>query len=305
MAEKKQNTKLISAIVIIAILIISGIVTTISNGGAQGLFGSAGLLKPVSGEKMYVNFVDVGQGTCTLITCGDTAILCDSGEASEGKKVINYLKNQGIKDIDLIIASHPHSDHIGSMAKVMNAFEIGDVIMPEIPEKIIPTTASYEKFLNAVSERATDVIPAVAGQTYEYGELRVDILGPVRDYDDLNNMSVVAKISYGETSVMVTGDAETEAENDILKKNYSFDANLLQVGHHGSKTSSSASWLKAVSPEYAVISCGLNNDYGHPHSQAIKRLEKQNIKYLRTDLLGDIVFSSDGKIIEQVTTEKK
>jgi len=303
MARKKQNTKLISAIVIIAVLILSGIITTLSQGGSENLFGTTGLIDSVSENKMIVNFVDVGQGDCTLITCGDTAVLVDSGEYANAQKVINYIKNQGVNDIDLVIATHPHSDHIGSMAKVLKAFEIGDVIMSEIPESIIPTTTAYEKFLNAVSERATDVIPAVAGQSYKYGELRVDILGPVKDYDDLNNMSVVCKISYGETSVMLAGDAETDAEADMLKKNYSFNSNLLKVGHHGSKTSSSAEWLKAVNPQYAVISCGLNNDYGHPHQKALKRLQKQNIEYFRTDLLGDIVFVSDGKVITRETAD--
>lgn len=300
MAGKKKKTKIITSAVVLAVLIISGIITSIVNGGFGNLFNGNSVKDPEAEDNMYVNFIDVGQGDCTLITCKDTAILIDSGESSEGQTVINYLKRKKISDIDLVIATHPHHDHIGSMYKILTKFKIGDVIMPQLPESLVPTTESYQRFLNAVSQNAVDVIPAVAGESYEYGDLKVDILGPVKEYDSLNNMSVVAKITYKEVSVMFTGDAETNAENDMLSKNYSFNASLLKVGHHGSKSSNSANWLKAVAPKYAVVSCGINNDYSHPHKTTVKRLEKQNIEYFRTDLLGDIVFVSDGKVIQRV-----
>lgn len=304
MAEKKQNIKLIFAIVLAAVFVVAGIITAVSNGGTQALFGTTGLINNVSEEKMIVNFIDVGQGDCTLITCEGTAILIDTGEYSECQRVISYIKNQGVKKLDLVIGTHPHSDHIGSMGKILKYFPIGDVIMPEIPEKLIPTTSSYERFMLAAADRAKNVIRAVPGQTYNYGKLRVDILGPVGEYDSLNNYSVIAKVSYGETSVMFSGDAENIAEKNVLKKKYSFNANLMKVGHHGSRDASSSGWLKAVNPQYAVISCGINNDYGHPHKKALNRLEKNNIKYYRTDLLGDIVFVSDGKIIEHLEEGK-
>lgn len=304
MAGKKQNTKLIFAIVMTAVLVVAGIITAVSNGGTQALFGTTGLTNHAAEGKMIVNFIDVGQGDCTLITCEGTAILIDTGEYSECQRVINYIKNQGVKKLDLVIGTHPHSDHIGSMGKILKYFPIGDVIMPEIPEKLIPTTSSYERFMLAAADRAKNVIRAVPGQTYNYGKLRVDILGPVGEYDSLNNYSVIAKVSYGETSVMFSGDAENIAEKNVLKKKYSFNANLMKVGHHGSKDASSSDWLKAVNPQYAVISCGINNDYGHPHKKALNRLEKNNIKYYRTDLLGDIVFVSDGKIIEHLEEKK-
>ncbi len=295
---KRKNNKLVSFLIIIALLIISTVVTNTLLGD-ENLFETAGLRGDiVTDGKMMVEFIDVGQGDCTLITADDTVILVDGGESGEAQKVINYLKNKNITEIDCCIATHPHTDHIGSLSKVFDEFKIVDVIMPEIPEKIIPTTKTYEKFLMSVSQNAENVLPAVAGEMHTYGQLKIEILGPVADYDDLNDMSVVSKISFGETSVMLTGDAETPSEEDMLKNTYlDYSAVLLKVGHHGSKTSTSEAWLQAVNPQYAVISCGKNNDYNHPHKQLTKRLDKYNVEYYRTDLLGDIVFESDGKEI--------
>ena len=245
---------------------------------------------------MMVEFIDVGQGDCTLITDSQAVILIDGGESGEAQTIINYLKNKNITKIDCCIATHPHSDHIGSLAKVFEEFEVVDVIMPEIPEKIIPTTTTYERFLTQLSENVENVILAERGATYSYGQMTLKILGPVNTYDDLNNMSVVAKVIFGETSVMLTGDAETLSEEDMLAfKGADYSADILKVAHHGSKTSSTDLWLKAVNPQYAVISCGVDNDYGHPHKQLLNRLKKMNIEYYRTDLLGDITFESDGK----------
>lgn len=295
MAKRKSNTKLVSVLIIAVIVILSAVVTKFAFGGSEELYNKTGLTNSEKSDDMYVHFIDVGQGDCTLVTCGDTALLFDSGESAEAQTVINYIKNKEIEDIDCCIATHPHSDHIGSMNKVLSEFKIGDVIMPVIPENIIPTTKAYEKFLAAVSENAENVYPAEVGKTYTYGELKIQIFAPVNDYDDLNNMSVVSKVTYKNTSVMITGDAETTAEKDILKNHYDYSADIIKLGHHGSKTSSSEAWLKAVNPQYAVISCGLNNDYGHPHSQTLKRLDKLGIEYFRTDVLGDITFVSDGK----------
>lgn len=293
MARKRKNSKLISIVVIIALLILSALVTdnVFGDGSHIGTDGTN-----AADGKMMVEFIDVGQGDCTLITDSEAVILIDGGESGEAQNVISYLKNKNIEKIDCCIATHPHSDHIGSLSKVFEEFEIKDVIIPEIPEKIIPTTATYERFLESLSEYAENVYPAERGKTYTYGGMTLKILAPVDDYDDLNNMSVVSKVSFGETSVMITGDAEMPSEEDMLSyKGVDYSADILKVGHHGSKTSTSEEWLAAVNPQYAVISCGLDNDYGHPHKQLVKRLEKAEIEYYRTDLLGSIAFESDGK----------
>lgn len=303
MAKRRKSSKLVSALVIVIILIVSALITDNFLSGENELFDMAGLRgQTVTDGKMMVEFIDVGQGDCTLITDSQAVILIDGGESGEAQNVINYLKNKNIEKIDCCIATHPHSDHIGSLSKVFEEFEIKDVIMPDIPEKIIPTTATYERFLESLSENAENVYPAERGANYTYGGMTIKILAPVEDYDDLNNMSIVSKVSFGSTSVILTGDAETPSEEDMLSfKGADYSADILKVGHHGSRTSSSEEWLAAVNPQVAVISCGLNNDYGHPHKQLINRLEKADIEYYRTDLLGSIVFESDGKEFVMLT----
>lgn len=261
------------------------------------VFEESGLrnTQQASADKMYVSFIDVGQGNCTLLRCGGKAILVDSGEVGAAQTVINYIKNLGIDELNCVLVTHPHTDHMGAMTKILYEFKIDDLIMPEIPEEIIPTNKTYEKFLTAVSDNAGNVIAAKPGETYSYGEMKLEIFAPLRDYDNLNDMSAVSRISYGDTSVMFTGDATTTVEKDLLKKNIYYSATVLNVGHHGSKTSSSEAWLRAVNPKYAVICCGVNNDYGHPHSLITKRLEEFGIEYFETDLLGTIVFESDSK----------
>lgn len=297
--RKSINSKAVTGIVILIILVVSFIGSYfVKDGFGDKLYNDAGLRDTSFGDNstMYVSFIDVGQGNCTLVTCGDSAILVDSGEAGEAQNVINYIKNRNIDKLDCVVATHPHSDHIGGMAQILTEFEIKDVIMPEIPEDIVPTTKIYEKFLNAVAENAENVIAAESGMTYSYGEMKLEIFAPLKDYDNLNDMSVISRISYGETSVMFTGDATTAVEKDLLKKKIDYSADILNVGHHGSKTSSSEQWLKAVSPEYAVICCGKGNDYGHPHSVVTERLEKFGIAFYRTDIDGTVIFASDSRV---------
>lgn len=294
--KRSINSKAVTGIILLIIAVVSAVFARFT-GESDKVFEAVGLRNTeLSGrDKMYVSFIDVGQGNCTLLKCGDKAILVDSGEVGAAQTVINYIKNQNIKTLDCVLVTHPHSDHMGAMTKLLYEFKIKDVIMPEIPEEIIPTSKTYEKFLVAVSENAENVIAAKPDETFSYAEMKMEIFAPLRDYDDLNDMSAVTRISYGDTSVMFTGDATATVEKDLLKKNIDYSATILNVGHHGSKTSTSKSWLKAVDPEYAVICCGLNNDYGHPHQSVVNRLEQFGIKTYRTDLLGTIVFESNSK----------
>ncbi len=294
--KRSINSKAVTGIILLIIAVVSAVFVRFT-GESDKVFEAVGLRNTELSDrdKMYVSFIDVGQGNCTLLKCGDKAILVDSGEVGAAQTVINYIKNQNIKTLDCVLVTHPHSDHMGAMTKLLYEFKIKDVIMPEIPEEIIPTSKTYEKFLVAVSENAENVIAAKPDETFSYGEMKMEIFAPLRDYEDLNDMSAVTRISYGDTSVMFTGDATATVEKDLLKKNIDYSATILSVGHHGSKTSSSEKWLKAVDPKYAVICCGLNNDYGHPHQSVVNRLEEFGIKTYRTDLLGTIVFESNSK----------
>lgn len=302
MARRKNVTKPLIVIIVMLVVLASSFVLKFVFSDSNALFEKVGLRAETTASEnvMYVNFLDVGQGDCTLIVCGDTAILVDGGEKGMAQTVCNYIRNSNVEDIDCMIATHPHSDHIGSLSEIMTEFEVKNLIMPEIPKNIIPTTATYKNFLKTVSGKVINIIPAQAGNTYSYGEVSVSILAPNNEYEDLNDMSVVTKITYGETSVMLTGDAGKDSENDIIKKNYDCKSDLLKIGHHGSRTSTSDKWLNTVKPEFAVISCGLNNDYGHPHKELLNRLEKHNVEYYRTDIIGNVVFKSDGKTITKV-----
>lgn len=294
--RKSINSKIITVAAVLLVAVLSLFLTK-NFIPIDKVFEESGLrnTQQASADKMYVSFIDVGQGNCTLLRCGGKAILVDSGEVGAAQTVINYIKNLGIDELNCVLVTHPHTDHMGAMTKILYEFKIDDLIMPEIPEEIIPTNKTYEKFLTAVSDNAGNVIAAKPGETYTYGEMKLEIFAPLRDYDNLNDMSAVSRISYGDTSVMFTGDATTTVEKDLLKKNINYSATVLNVGHHGSKTSSSEAWLRAVNPKYAVICCGVNNDYGHPHSLITKRLEEFGIEYFETDLLGTIVFESDSK----------
>ena len=294
--RKSINSKIITVAAVLLVAVLSLFLTK-NFIPIDKVFEESGLrnTQQASADKMYVSFIDVGQGNCTLLRCGGKAILVDSGEVGAAQTVINYIKNLGIDELNCVLVTHPHTDHMGAMTKILYEFKIDDLIMPEIPEEIIPTNKTYEKFLTAVSDNAGNVIAAKPGETYSYGEMKLEIFAPLRDYDNLNDMSAVSRISYGDTSVMFTGDATTTVEKDLLKMNINYSATVLNVGHHGSKTSSSEAWLRAVNPKYAVICCGANNDYGHPHSLITKRLEELCIEYFETDLLGTIVFESDSK----------
>lgn len=296
MKKRKNNTKLISGVVIFIIAVLAFAGSRLIK-DPETLFEDTGLRNSQQSESnmMYVDFIDVGQGNCTLVHMGDTAILVDSGEVGAAQTVISYIKNLGIDELDCVLVTHPHSDHMGAMTKILYEFEIKDLIMPEIPEDIIPTNSTYEKFLTAVSDTAENVIPAEAGMTYSYGEMNLEILAPLHGYDNLNDMSAVSRVSFGETSMMFMGDASTAVEKDLLNTGKDFSADIINIGHHGSKTASSQKWLEAVNPGFAVICCGADNEYGHPHSVVTERLDNIGIEYYRTDLNGTVVFQSNSK----------
>ena len=285
MLKGKKGLRILFSVVLAVIVAAVAMITENAN------------VDPVAGGEMFVDFVDVGQGDCTLIRTADAVILIDAGEAGTADTVVSYLKEKGIKNIDCCIATHPHSDHIGALYRIFEEFSVDTVLLPDIPDELIPTTSTYEKFLDGL-ENVKNIIPTGAGDNFDFGSLNLDILGPVKEYDDLNQMSLVSKVSFGNTSVMLTGDTETPAETDMLKKrNVDYSADILKVGHHGSKTSTSEKWLKTVNPQFAVVSCGLDNDYGHPHKSIVNRLENFGVEYYRTDLEGHILFKSDGNEI--------
>lgn len=270
---------------------------------AAGLSGSSGELT-AAGE-ISVHYIDVGQGDCALVKTDGMNVLIDSGEYTAAEDVIAYLSDMGIDRLDMVIASHPHSDHIGSMNRVIDKFGADVVVMPKLTAEMIPTTSSYEKLLKSVKKCGGKIEYAKVGSVYELAEgCELEIIAPLKDYDDLNNYSIVARLRHGSKSFLFTGDIEKTAERDILESGADISADVLKIAHHGSRTSSLKAFLQAVAPEYAVISVGSPNDYGHPHKETTKLLNKLGITVCRTDRSGTITFISDGESL-RVETQKE
>lgn len=268
------------------------------------LFSMAGLTEPVplDGE-LQVHAIDVGNADALLIRTGGQAMLIDAGENADGAAVVNYLQRQGVKRLDLVIATHPDADHIGGMDDVVRALDIGTLVMAFMPEGYTPTTKTYMNLLESVADKGLKITPAVPGGTYTLGDARVDILGPAGEFTETNNQSVVCKVTYGSRRFLFMGDAEKEAENALLASGADLAADVIKLGHHGSNSSSQKTLLKAVSPAFALITCGEDNSYNHPSPKVIDRLQSLHITVYRCDLNGTIVLTTDGVSIH-VETEK-
>ena len=260
----------------------------------------------VQQDEIAVHFIDVGQADCAVIITPDKTLLIDSGESETASEVIRYLRDFGVERLDYIIGSHPHSDHMGGMAKIMNAFEVGEFIMPEIPDDMIPTASFYSNMLEVIERKEITASYSENGRIIELCEgTSLEFFGPVGNvYDDLNNYSVVAKLTSGNISFLFTGDMEKDADRDLLLRWVDLHADVLKVGHHGSASSSSIEFLSRVDPQYAVISVGIDNDYGHPSEAATKRLKALGCKILTTMMYGDIVFVTDGNTLTYASTNE-
>lgn len=244
-----------------------------------------------------VYFIDVGQGDCELIRTPDGQnILIDAGTNATGDKLVQYLEQLGVEQIDTLIATHPHEDHIGGMDEVVNAFPIGDVYLPKVADSQTPTTRTYERLLDAIADKGLSITPGRGGMTIlDDDGIKLEFLAPNADsYADLNSYSIVAKLTCGQKSFLFTGDAESDSEEEMLHAGYDLRSDVLKCGHHGSSTSTSAAFLQAVQPTYAVISCGVDNDYGHPHRETLDKLNDAGVQIYRTDEQDTILAVCDG-----------
>ena len=219
-------------------------------------------------------------------------VLIDAGTNQSEHQLLSYLARYGIRRIDYAVFTHPHEDHIGGADAVLDACEVQHVILPDA----VTATSTYEIMLEKIEAEGCSVSTAVPGTVYPLGDASFTVLGPVGTYEDnLNNASILLRFCYGETSFLFTGDAEADAEAAaLLRDSAALNADVLKVGHHGSFTSSSELFLAAVTPDVAVISCGAQNEYGHPHAEILDRLQKHTDHIFRTDTLGSIRIYSDG-----------
>lgn len=250
---------------------------------------------------LTVHFIDVGQADAALIVCDEHAMLIDGGGTDSSRTMYAYLKKYGISHLDYIIGTHPDADHIGGLPGALN-YASADNVFCSVTEH---DTRAFNSLVKYAGEQGRSIKIPKTGSTYSLGDATVSIIGPVNKAADSNNNSIVARISYGSNSFLFMGDAETPEERDILYSGYGkqLKSDVLKVGHHGSDTSSSEAFLEAVSPQYAVISVGANNSYGHPSEDVVKRLEKLGTQVYRTDTDGDIICESDGTNISFSTAK--
>lgn len=248
--------------------------------------------EPVKGE-LEVHFLDVGQADCTLVKCDGYTMLIDTGLDDQGTKIQNYLQKQGIDRLDYLVLTHSDADHIGSADVVMTKFDIGTIFMSNFEKE----TKTYKNLLKIIEENQIHYLSPAVGNVYALGSASFRILSPNRDYDTPNDTSIALLITHGENKFLFTGDAEKDAEEDMLNNGLSLAADVFHAGHHGSKTSNTQEFIDAVMPRYAVISCGVDNSYGLPDAEVLNRFREKEMMVYRTDEQGTIVATSNGEKI--------
>lgn len=256
-------------------------------------------------EGIAISYIDVGQGDSILIKCKKDAMLIDAGENDKGDTVVSYLESQNVNHLKYAVGTHPHSDHIGGMDTVIDSIKTDTFICPDTTY----STKTWNDVLSSCKYNNTKVTYAVPQKSYKLGDAIFTILHPEKNgiYSDCNNFSVVVKVTYGERAFLFTGDAEELSEEEMLNNGYNLQADVLKIGHHGSHSSTERAFLNAVDPSVAIISCGENNEYGHPHRETLKLLEDEDIEVHRTDSEGTVVVTSDGDnlaVTSSDTTEK-
>ncbi len=250
-------------------------------------------------DNLKVHFIDVGQGDCIYLSCGTENMLIDCGEKSQADKVIGYLYQQGVESLDYVVATHPHSDHMGGMSNIINCFDVEKAVIPPLTKNAIPLHSFFEDFVDAVEKTDTDLIKSERGMEFELGDAEMRVIMPFEcDEENVNNNSIGIILKHGENNFCFAGDAEAIVEEKAVLSGVTENVDVFKASHHGSDTSNSDIFLTAIDPEIVVVSCGAGNSYGHPVDSVMKRFQKYADKIYRTDLDGTIVMTSDGKELE-------
>ena len=292
MARKKKKGSLLLSLIAIIILAIGAW----KSGLADEFVSSV----EVSGSA-EIHIVDVGQADCTLILTDAGNILIDAGDTDTKDEVAAYLQSVGVSHLAYAVFTHPDADHIGGAATVLRGTDVENVILPVLDESDVPTTKVYEEMLTAIEEdEDIGVIAARAGDTYQLGDLKFEILAPLSEnYSNINDYSVSIMFDFGNTSMLFTGDALEVSEREMLERYSSakLKADFFQAGHHGARNANTVEFMRAVSPSIVAVSCGADNKYGHPTEEALAAYAEVGATVYRTDELGTLIFVTDGKEI--------
>ena len=254
---------------------------------------------PSENSTFQIHFIDVGQADAALISCDGHHMLVDGGNRDDSSRIYSVLQKAGIDHLDLVVGSHAHEDHIGGISAAFQAADV-DLVLSSVTEY---DSKVFKTFKSKAEEQGSGLTVPSVGSTYELGSAIVKILG-LNGGEDTNDTSIILKVTYGETSFLFTGDAEYDGEHAVLDSGADLSATVLKVGHHGSDTSTCYPFLRAVMPQYAVISVGAGNSYGHPNDDTLSKLRDAGVEVFRTDLQGDIFCTSDGKTVSFETQKQ-
>ncbi len=298
MTNGKKITKRISIFLAVLALIFAG---TVGIYAFRDFFAYGNPAIEILGcGGISIHFIDVGQADAVLIMTNDGNILIDCGTTEAEVGLESYLKELGIVELEYLILTHPHDDHVGGADMILNKFSVKNVVMEDNYDDVECCT----EILFLIEQKDINVINAYSGYQFRLGDCTSTILAPnseCEDYSETNSTSVVVKVEFGKYSVVCTGDAEVDSEYEMIEKYGNFlDCDILKLGHHGSKTSSSYKFLSYTTPSYAIACCGMDNTYGHPASEVAYRIEMFGIELIRTDTEGSVVFVCDGTSIERI-----
>ena len=290
MKVKSLSKKLKSIIFLLLLLVLFSFV---QKELSKSSYASVSKNDNIVNGNLEIYYFDVGEADSILIKENDYTMLIDAGNNEDGENLVNYLKDDiGISNINIVVGTHPHEDHIGGLDNIINSFDIEKIYLPNV----ITTSKTFKDVLNAIEDRHYKITIPKVDESIILGDLRFKVLNTGTDEKNLNDSSIVLRLDYGSTSYLFTADISSQIEKELL--NSDIDVDVLKISHHGSGYSSSIDFLKSVSPKYAIISVGKDNTYNHPSSKVIKRLNDMNVEVYRTDDSGTIKIVSDGNSIK-------